>query len=90
MKKQSSPPPSPSNRPAARPAQQAWTGRSHIKALVIALAVWIGLFLIVLLEHGRSWAKLLPLLFVIIVLYGVYATWALIRERSRNNNQRYK
>jgi hypothetical protein len=79
MKKQPSPPPSP------RPQPQGWSGHSHLKTLVISLAVWLGLFLIVLLEHGRSWAKLLPMLFVIIVVYGAYVTWRLLTD---NNNKR--
>jgi hypothetical protein len=71
------------------PQPQGWTGKSHLKTLIIALVVWLGLFLIVLLEHGRSWAKLLPMLFIGIVVYGAYVTWKLIAENNRNNNQRY-
>lgn len=69
-----------------RPAQpQSRTGRSHLKTLIIALVVWLGLFMLVLFEHGRSWAKLLPMLFIVIVVYGAYVTWKLVTENNQRN-----
>lgn len=70
------------NRPPQRPA---WDGKKHLQMLVTLLAVWVGLFVIVLLEHGRSWAKLLPMLFVVILIYGAFVTGRLIKESSNRN-----
>jgi hypothetical protein len=82
MNKRSSPP------TLQRRQPRGWHPRVHLKALVISLAVWVGLFVIVLLEHGRSWAKLLPMLFVGIVFYGAFVTWKLL-QNNINKQQRY-
>jgi hypothetical protein len=77
MKNRRSTPPPPRPRPPA-------TGQKHLLALVIALAVWVVIFALVLLEHARSWARLLPALFVIIVVYGAFVTAKLIKENKQS------
>lgn len=67
-----------------RPGNRDQNVNKHLLALVGLAAVWIGIFVVVLVEHARSWARLLPAVGVVFILYAAYVTWRVIRyKRSR-------
>jgi hypothetical protein len=80
------PPPPPPNRSVRedQPPQQVWTGKRHLTMLCFLLAGWLLLFALVLLEHARSWARLLPVLFVVLVVYGAMITRKIIKETKHS------
>jgi hypothetical protein len=59
---------------------RGWSGKKHLTVLVTALAAWLILFIIVLAENARSWVRLLPVIFVVLVVYGVAVTCKIVKE----------
>lgn len=53
----------------------------HLKVLVAIAVFWLVLLIIVLVEHARSWARLLPVIGLVLVLYAVYATVKVIQTK---------
>jgi hypothetical protein len=54
--------------------------------LVALLAAWLILFLLVLLEHAREWTRLLPVLFVVLIVYGAVVTRKIITESKHQRD----
>jgi hypothetical protein len=80
------PPPPPPNRSVPRPPAHApITPKQHLWLLVGLLAFWLCLFVLVLIEHARSWARLLPVIGVVIILYGAYVTRKIIKDIKNNS-----
>ena len=83
--KQSVPP----RRPAAPqppPPATGFTPKNHLWLLLGLLGFWIFMFVLVLIENARSWARLLPMVGVVIILYGVFVTRKIIKD-SKNNSR---
>ncbi len=53
----------------------------HLKILIAIGLFWLVAFGIVMIEHARSWARLLPLIAIAFVAYGIYATVKIFRNK---------
>jgi hypothetical protein len=53
----------------------------RLKTLVLVAVAWVILFVLVLAEHARSWARLLPMIGVVWFLYAAYATWKYFTDK---------
>jgi hypothetical protein len=69
-----------------RPPQRGWSNKRHLTVLVALLAAWLILFLLVLLEHAREWTRLLPVLFVVLIVYGAVVTRKIITESKHQRD----
>lgn len=49
--------------------------KRRVQLMIYVAIGWLALFVLVLAEHARSWARLLPMIGVLWFLYGAYATW---------------
>jgi uncharacterized membrane protein YbhN (UPF0104 family) len=56
----------------------------RLKILIAAAVFWILLFIVVLAEHARSWARLLPVVGVVWVCYAAYATWKFFTDKRND------
>lgn len=57
----------------------------RLKLLIGVLVLWLALFVLVMAEHARSWARLLPVVGVLWFVYGAYATWKFFNNTNQND-----
>jgi hypothetical protein len=69
-------------KPESREARNAEIAR-YLKVLIGIAGFWLFLFVIVLFEHARSWAKLLPVIGVVFIAYAVYATRSILKLKQK-------
>jgi len=69
-------------KPAATPPPDKPKDRS-IPILVGIAIVWAIIFILTLETHSRITTRLLPIVGVIFLIYGVYCTYKLLRRRGQ-------
>lgn len=65
----------------ADPKKTPQSNSRHFMVLAVLGGFWLLVFLAVLVEHARSWAKLLPLIGVLFILYAAFATIQVLKKR---------